>query len=135
MLAPRRIALLLLLLPLSVTSLELAALTKILKREYASFFAPMERSAYETDVSFLDPLTSFSGIDKYQSNVDMLGGRTTLGNILFQDSSINMHNLTVQGDKIVTRWTLRTTVKFLPWKPTARFTGISEYSVGLVFIS
>lgn len=30
---------------------------------------------------------------------------------------------------IMTRWTLRVTVKVLPWKPTARFTGVSVYEV------
>jgi hypothetical protein len=111
-------------------ALETTAIAKILKREYLSFFAPMERSAYRPDVMFTDPLTSFVGVDAYQRNVDMLAGRTALGKLMFKDTSINLHNVTIDSDqKITTRWTLRTTVKALPWQPTARFTGVSVYSV------
>ena len=59
----------------------------------------------------------------------MLAGRTLLGSILFKDTSINLHSINSTDDKITTRWTLRTTVKAIPWQPTARFTGISEYTV------
>ena len=47
-------------------------LKKVLEREYVSFFDPMERSWYATDVSFTDPMTSLSGVDAYQGNVDMV---------------------------------------------------------------
>ena len=47
-------------------------LKKVLEREYVSFFDPMERSWYATDVSFEDPMTSLSGVDAYQGNVDMV---------------------------------------------------------------
>ena len=105
-------------------------LEKVLQREYASFFSPMERKFYDTNVQFIDPLTSFTGIDKYQDNVDMLAGRSGLGGILFKDASIALHKITSLGDnKIQTRWTLQFTMKILPWQPRPRFTGVSIYTV------
>ena len=105
-------------------------LQRVLAREYASFFSPFERKYYETDVSFIDPLTSFTGADKYQNNVDMLAGRTALGAFLFKDASIALHKITSLGpNKIQTRWTLKFTVKFLPWQPRPRFSGVSVYTL------
>ena len=114
-------------------------LKKVLTREYTSFFDPMEKQFYKPDVTFQDPLTSLSSVDAYQSNVDMLAGRNLVGSLLFSDASINLHSVTggevsVDGDKvsisdIQTRWTLRFCFKALPWKPTARFSGISVYGV------
>ena len=90
----------------------------------------MERQFYAEDVTFVDPLTSFTGIDKYQNNVDMLAGRTSLGRILFDDANIVLHNIKDLGEnRIQTRWTLQVNVKFLPWKPRAKFTGVSIYTV------
>jgi hypothetical protein len=111
-------------------------LKKVLNREYVSFFDPMQRQYYSKGVSFDDPMTSLSGVDAYQNNVDMLASRTLLGKVLFQDSGIVLHSIVggeVQPDgsisDIITRWTLRVTVKVLPWQPTARFSGISVYEV------
>jgi hypothetical protein len=112
---------------------DISTIKRILRKEYASFFKPMERSIYSSSVQFKDPLTSFVGVDAYQNNVDMLGGRTFLGSLLFKESSISLHSINSDSansagcTKISTRWTLRTTIKFLPWTPTARFTGVSEY--------
>jgi SOUL heme-binding protein/Uncharacterized conserved protein (DUF2358) len=117
-------------------------LKKVLYREYTSFFNPMEHDYYASDVTFVDPMTSFTGIAKYENNVDMLAGRTFMGKVLFKDAGIVLHK--VEGGKvtisnngngamsisnIVTRWTLRLTVQILPWQPTARFSGISVYTV------
>mmetsp|Transcript_57192 Transcript_57192/g.139425 ORF Transcript_57192/g.139425 Transcript_57192/m.139425 type:complete len:431 (-) Transcript_57192:840-2132(-) len=113
-------------------------LKKVLEREYVSFFDPMEKNWYATDVSFTDPMTSLSGVDAYQGNVDMLASRDSLlGSILFDDAGIALHSVaggevddnTGNIENIMTRWTLRVTVKALPWKPTARFTGVSVYEV------
>ena len=97
----------------------------------------MERQYYSNDVSFVDPLTQLSGVASYQANVDMLASRTLLGKLLFRDAGIILHK--VEGGEtnakdgsisdIITRWTLRMTVKAIPWTPTARFSGISVYKV------
>mmetsp|Transcript_4168 Transcript_4168/g.6079 ORF Transcript_4168/g.6079 Transcript_4168/m.6079 type:complete len:427 (-) Transcript_4168:104-1384(-) len=112
-------------------------LKKILTKEYTTFFAPMYTEYYSPTVTFTDPMTSFSGVDKYQNNVDMLASRTLMGSILFTDARIALHKVTggdvddATGDisDIVTRWTLRVTAKAFPWKPTAVFSGISVYEV------
>jgi hypothetical protein len=118
------------------TALAVEKLKRVLQREYVSFFDPMERQYYSKGVSFDDPMTSLSGVDAYQNNVDMLASRTLMGRILFQDGGIVLHSIIggeVQPDgsisDITTRWTLRVTVKVLPWHPTARFSGISVYEV------
>lgn len=54
------------------TKLAVEKLKMVLEREYVSFFDPMERSWYAKDVSFDDPMTSLSGVDAYQGNVDMV---------------------------------------------------------------
>lgn len=99
----------------------------------------MVPSWYAPDVSFVDPLTSLSGVDSYRANVDMLAGRTLMGKILFDGAGINLHSVTggevsekngsVQIANVVTRWTLRVTAKILPWKPEAVFSGISVYDL------
>ena len=116
---------------------EVEQLKKVLRREYISFFDPMQCEYYSDDVSFEDPMTSLTGADNYKKNVDMLASRTLMGNFLFQDAGIVLH--AIEGgvvnpsdgsiSNIITRWTLRVTAKVLPWRPTARFTGISVYEV------
>ena len=71
-----------------------------------------------------------TGIDAYEKNVNMLAGRTTLGKILFEDASIQLHKVEqIESNKIQTRWTLKVTLKLLPWKPRAKFTGVSVYTL------
>jgi hypothetical protein len=125
---------------LLLTTAKVADLKKVLRREYRTFFCPMERDYYSETVGFNDPLTTLSGLDAYQRNVDLLAGRTTLGSILFSDARIHLHDISggdVIGNNesdiyisdIVTRWTLSFCFKILPWKPTARFSGVSVYRV------
>jgi hypothetical protein len=112
-------------------------LKAVLQKEYVSFFDPMERDYYSEKVTFDDPLSSLAGVDAYQKNVDMLAARTTFGDFVFKDASIILHSV-IGGEvvdnevmDITTRWTLRMTLKVLPWTPTARFSGVSIYKVGI----
>lgn len=111
----------------------------------------MVESWYSADVKFDDPLTSLVGVQSYKNNVDMLAGRTLLGKIMFDGACINLHSVTggevvvssssEEGDDgkdeearmmitdVVTRWTLKVTVKALPWKPEAVFSGVSIYEL------
>jgi len=83
-------------------------LARCLEREYTSFFSPMERKFYAPNVEFIDPMTRFQGIDKYQNNVDLLAGRTALGRFMFQDASIALHSVEQTGkNQMQTRWTLQ----------------------------
>jgi hypothetical protein len=126
--------------PKSILESKIKKLKKILEIEYTTFFNPMYTNYYSNDVTFTDPMTSLSGVQSYQNNVDMLASRTMLGKILFSDASIALHSVTggevhdndsgsMSIGDITTRWTLRMTVSILPWKPTARFSGISVYKV------
>jgi hypothetical protein len=116
----------------------------------------MQTEYYSPAVTFEDPMTSLSGVQSYQDNVDMLASRTLMGKLFFQDARIILHQITggdvvVDGDDdgpvepkkgdtmrkppgiriqpITTRWTLKLTVTILPWKPTATFSGISVYNL------
>ena len=103
---------------------------KCLQREYVSFFNPLEPEYYESSVTFEDPLSTLGGIGAYRNNVDLLAGRTPLGKLLFKDASIALHDVRETGEnRLRTRWTLRVTFEILPWKPVARFTGISDYEL------
>lgn len=112
-------------------------LKKILAREYTTFFNPMYTEYYSPAVTFSDPMTNLEGVSSYQTNVDMLASRTLMGKFLFSDAGISLHSVTGgeidestnEISNIITRWTLRVTAKVLPWKPTARFSGISVYEV------
>ena len=107
-----------------------AKLIEGLKREYASFFSPMEMELYDGQVEFDDPMISFSGADKFKANVDMLSGGNAIGNILFDDCGLVMHNCTEDSERaLTTRWTLQFRFKLLPWKPLAQFTGVSKYTL------
>ncbi|KAL7525743.1 hypothetical protein ACHAXR_001138 [Thalassiosira sp. AJA248-18] len=124
----------------SELSTTISKLKRVLAQEYISFFNPMVDSWYAPDVSFVDPMTSLSGVDSYRGNVDMLAGRTLMGKILFDGAGINLHSVTggeiiekndgsVEIAEVITRWTLRVTAKVLPWKPEAVFSGISVYKL------
>mmetsp|Transcript_33001 Transcript_33001/g.50489 ORF Transcript_33001/g.50489 Transcript_33001/m.50489 type:complete len:402 (+) Transcript_33001:41-1246(+) len=115
-------------------------LKRVLYREYVTFFNPMKTEFYSGKVTFQDPMMSIEGVESYRGNVDMLAGRTLLGSILFEEAGIALHSIVggkvtqsegtvVEISDIITRWTLRMTAKVLPWKPTARFSGISVYKV------
>eukprot|EP00640_Fibrocapsa_japonica_P003919 CAMPEP_0113935524 /NCGR_PEP_ID=MMETSP1339-20121228/2672_1 /TAXON_ID=94617 /ORGANISM="Fibrocapsa japonica" /LENGTH=355 /DNA_ID=CAMNT_0000937715 /DNA_START=111 /DNA_END=1175 /DNA_ORIENTATION=- /assembly_acc=CAM_ASM_000762 len=107
-----------------------AALKSCLKREYTTFFQPFESKYYVNNVKFIDPLNELEGTQSYQNNVDLLGGRTPLGSLIFKDASIVLHSVEDTGTySLRSRWTLRVCFKALPWAPVARFTGVSDYTI------
>mmetsp|Transcript_25942 Transcript_25942/g.24791 ORF Transcript_25942/g.24791 Transcript_25942/m.24791 type:complete len:384 (-) Transcript_25942:253-1404(-) len=115
---------------MAASTTEWPDLEKCLYKEYTSFFTTFDRSFYMPDVAFLDPITKFTGIDKYKNNIDLIAGRTGLGKFLFEDASIVLHNIVQTGVKeITTRWTLQVTFKGFPWAPRAKFTGVSVYAI------
>ena len=107
-----------------------AALIEGLKREYASFFSPMEMDLYDPQVEFNDPMISFTGASAFKANVDMLSGGSAVGKLLFDDSGLVMHSVTEESERqLTTRWTLQFRFKLLPWRPLAQFTGVSQYTL------
>jgi len=101
-----------------------------LRQEYDSFFQPFLPEFYSPEVTFADPLISFTGTEKYKNNVDMLAGVTPLGKACFTDCGLSMHSVreTPSGG-LQTRWTLQFRFKLLPWAPLAQFTGVSDYTL------
>ena len=73
-------------------------LKKVLRREYISFFDPMQCEYYSDNVSFEDPMTALEGVQSYKNNVDMLASRTLMGKFLFSDAGIVLHS--VEGGEI-----------------------------------
>jgi len=108
-----------------------AATIEGLRREYDSFFQPMEMELYNENVEFVDPLISLAGPAAYQKNVEMLAGKNAFGKLLFADPGLILHSVE-EGDapnKITTRWTLQFRFKLLPWAPLAQFSGVSRYTL------
>lgn len=109
-----------------------AALVEGLRREYNSFFRPMEEELYAPGITFSDPLSSLEGVAAYKNNVDMLSGDSKFGRLLFADCGLVMHNVTTDSPasrSLCTRWTLQFRFKLLPWRPLAQFTGVSQYTL------
>lgn len=107
-----------------------AALIEGLRREYESFFTPMETELYAPGVSFEDPLISLTGVDEYKKNVEMLAGTNAFGKLCFTDCGLVMHSVEEPSAReLTTRWTLQFRFKLLPWKPLARFSGVSKYTL------
>lgn len=107
-------------------------LKRCLAREYRSFFSPFEAEYYSEDVTFKDPLNELAGKESYRKNVEMLSGKSLIGNVLFAGGYIDLHAVEeVPGDerKLRTRWTLGFTFQLVPWRPHALFTGVSEYTI------
>lgn len=100
-----------------------------LREEYDCFFQPLRPELYDPNVTFADPLISFSGLDKYKGNVEMLAGVTPFGKACFSDSGLVMHNVQETPTGVQTRWTLQFRFKLLPWAPLAQFTGVSKYTL------
>ena len=106
-----------------------AKLMEGLRKEYDSFFQPLLPEFYNPEVSFADPLISFTGLEKYKNNVDMLAGKTPLGKACFTDCGLAMHGIKETPTGLQTRWTLQFRFKLLPWAPLAQFTGVSQYTL------
>jgi len=101
-----------------------------LRREYDSFFQPMEDELYSETVSFEDPLISLTGIEAFRNNVNMLAGQNLFGKLCFSDCGLIMHDVKDTADGgLETRWTLQFRFRLLPWQPLARFTGVSRYTL------
>lgn len=101
-----------------------------LRREYESFFQPMEEDLYDPSVTFEDPLINLNGVDAYRNNVNMLAGSNPFGKLCFDQCGLTMHNVSeLANGQLQTRWTLQFRFKLLPWQPIARFTGVSRYTL------
>lgn len=84
----------------------------------------IDRSKYESDVEFLDPLTRYNNIEGYLFNIQML-------RYLFSPK-FTLHGVEISGeDELTTRWTMGMKFALLPWRPSVNFTGRSILTVNL----
>ncbi|MGF1603393.1 MAG: DUF2358 domain-containing protein [Thermosynechococcaceae cyanobacterium] len=89
-----------------------------LKQDYAKFPEQQSYDLYAEDVYFQDPLNQFRGVQRYQKMIRFMQR-------WFIDTSMEVHEIEQQGNKITTRWTLRWQAPF-PWKPKMAISGRSE---------
>jgi Uncharacterized conserved protein (DUF2358) len=92
-----------------------------LTADYARFPQNQTYDIYAADVYFKDPMTSFTGIDRYRSMIDLM---TTW----FRDAALELHHIEQRDDRITTTWTLTWTTP-LPWNPRIAISGQSEMQV------
>ncbi|MCL2932804.1 MAG: DUF2358 domain-containing protein [Trichodesmium sp. MAG_R03] len=89
-----------------------------LQQDYQAFPANQTYSIYAENVYFEDPLNKFRGIDRYQKMIDFMDS-------WFNDIQLDLHDISLSGNVIKTRWTLSWTAP-IPWKPRMAIPGWSE---------
>jgi hypothetical protein len=88
-----------------------------LQADYQRFPHHQTYTIYAADVHFKDPLTEFSGIQRYQQMIGLIEK-------WFLDCKMELHSIQRQENQIKTEWTLRWKTP-LPWKPAIAIGGWS----------
>ena len=70
----------------------------------------IDKSIYDDNVNFEDPITRYSSIDGYLFNIQML-------RVLFTPEFILHKIYPVSETTLETRWTMNMTMRVLPWQP------------------
>ncbi|MCC0176337.1 DUF2358 domain-containing protein [Waterburya agarophytonicola K14] len=96
-------------------------LVEILKQDYQRFPDNQTFEIYAEDVYFKDPLNEFRGVKKYREMIGFLSS-------FFSKIKMEVHNITQEGTKIQTEWTLNMNSP-LPWKPLISIPGWSELEI------
>lgn len=91
---------------------------QILKQDYQKFPADQSYELYDQKVYFKDPLTQFSGIERYQAMIGFISK-------WFKNIQLDLHKMERQEQRIDTEWTLSWTSP-LPWRPRVSISGRSE---------
>lgn len=82
----------------------------------------IDRTAYDEEVKFRDPITKHDSIGGYLFNINMLK--------LVFSPEFQLHWVKQTGTyEITTRWTMEMTFSLLPWKPVLVFTGTSVMGI------
>jgi hypothetical protein len=86
------------------------------------------RQRYSPDIVFEDPITRARNLDEYSFMISLLA-------TVF-DNKFEIFDIGVTGTgRITARWSLEMRFRLLPvlpWKPTAVFTGTTEYTIDAV---
>jgi hypothetical protein len=90
-----------------------------LKQDYARFPVEQTYSLYAESVRFKDPMTSFTGLDRYREMIGFLAK-------FFSDIQMDLHDISQAEPRLITtEWTLHMTPP-LPWSPRLSIPGRSE---------
>ncbi|KVH93773.1 Protein of unknown function DUF2358 [Cynara cardunculus var. scolymus] len=82
----------------------------------------IDRTAYDEQVKFRDPITKHDSISGYLFNIAMLK--------LVFSPNFQLHWVRQTGPyELTTRWTMEMTFSLLPWKPLLVFTGTSVMGI------
>ena len=92
-----------------------------LKADYQRFPVNQTYSIYADNVYFQDPMTKFSGIERYKNMIQFM--KTWFLNI-----KMDVHDIRQEKDFIRSEWTLSWNTP-LPWKPRISISGWSELGV------
>jgi Uncharacterized conserved protein (DUF2358) len=90
----------------------------ILRQDYASFPLDQSYNIYAEDVYFQDPLTRFTGLDRYRQTITFI-------KTWFKDLRLELREINQVDFVISTRWSLSWNTP-LPWYPRIEITGRSE---------
>ncbi|MEO1132140.1 MAG: DUF2358 domain-containing protein [Cyanobacteria bacterium J06639_1] len=104
----------------------LSELNAIVTEDYRRFPQQQTFDIYAEDVSFVDPLNRFRGVERYQEMISWMDR-------WFLDVRLDLHDIRAEsdesgGDRIRTEWTLHWRAP-LPWKPEMAIAGWSELGV------
>ena len=89
-----------------------------LKADYQNFPKHQTFSLYAEDVYFKDPMTEFSGCDRYRQMIQFIDR-------WFADPQLDLHQIQQRDRTIRTDWTLSWTTP-LPWRPRITISGWSD---------
>ncbi|XP_057461915.1 uncharacterized protein LOC130752138 [Actinidia eriantha] len=90
------------------------------------FTEDLNYDIYRDDITFMDPLNTFSGIDKYKL---IFWALRFHGRILFREIGIDVIRVWQPSENVILiRWNLRGTPR-VPWEAMGQFQGTSRYKL------
>ncbi|XP_027355912.1 uncharacterized protein LOC113865510 [Abrus precatorius] len=90
------------------------------------FIKDINYDIYRDDITFMDPLNTFSGIEKYKL---IFWALRFHGKILFREISLDVYRIWQPSENmILIRWNLRG-VPRVPWEAKGEFQGTSRYKL------
>jgi hypothetical protein len=93
----------------------------VLRKDYASFPIDQSYDIYAEDVYFQDPLSRFTGLDRYRRTIAFIED-------WFKEPQLELFQIDRVDLLITTRWSLSWNTP-LPWYPRIEITGRSELVV------
>ncbi|KAM7252102.1 hypothetical protein ACFE04_023985 [Oxalis oulophora] len=90
------------------------------------FTKDLNYDIYRDDITFLDPLNTFTGIDKYKL---IFWALRFHGRMLFRDISLDIYRIWQPSENVILiRWNLKG-IPRVPWEAKGEFQGTSRYKL------